>query len=72
MTAQVIHLAVPMREADYKRPPLRWITRRARALMRGFGCSRRLAVFYAAQDYALFTGMYRNQLLRLMKGGRHG
>lgn len=66
MSAQVIHLAVPMLEACYQRPPLRWITRRARRLERAFHCSRRIAIYEAALDYACFTGMHRDRLLQLI------
>lgn len=73
MSAQVIHLAVPMLEACYQRPPLRWITRRARRLERAFHCSRRIAIYEAALDYACFTGLHRTRLLQLVAGGRrHG
>ncbi len=69
MSAQLIHLVVPMAEADYRRPPLRWITRRARALQRGFGISRRVAIYHAALDYDSFQGLHRERLLCLVQGG---
>lgn len=73
MSAQVIHLAIPMAEADYRRPELSWVKRRARRLQRFFHCSRRIAIAEAVNDYYLFTGMHRTRLLKLIKGGRcHG
>lgn len=73
MSAQLIHLLVPMAEADYHRPPLRWITRRARTLQRGFGITRRVAIYHAALDYDSFQGLHRERLLCLIQGGRsHG
>lgn len=45
-----------MNQAAYTRPPLAWIKRRARRLMRFYGISRRLAVFDALTDYVGFVG----------------
>ncbi len=45
-----------MSQAAYARPPLAWIKRRARRLMRFYGISRRLAVFDALTDYVGFVG----------------
>lgn len=66
--SNVIHLRVPMSEADYKRPPLRWITRRARRLQAGFGVARREAIYHAGLDYDAFMGEYRARLQRHMHG----
>ena len=71
MSGQVISLMVPMTEADYRRPELAWIKRRARRLQRFFHCSRRLAVVEAINDYYVFHGLHRTRLLKLIKGGRH-
>lgn len=55
---------------NYQRPPLRWITRRARCLQSGFQVTRREAIRYAAIDYRWFVGA---QPLTLIQGGRaHG
>ena len=52
------------------RPPLRWVTRRARCLQTAFGIARRDALRFAAIDYAWFQGMHR---FSLVQGGRsHG
>lgn len=45
-----------MKQPSYTRPPLAWIKRRARRLMRFYGISRRLAVFDALTDYIGFVG----------------
>lgn len=45
-----------MNQHTYSRPPLAWIKRRARRLMRFYGVSRRLAVFDALTDYVGFVG----------------
>lgn len=58
-----------LQEANYRRPPLRWITRRARRLERAFDVSRRTAVMEASTDYYLFTRMHRERVLRLIQGG---
>ncbi len=57
-------------EADYRRPPLAWITRRARRIERAFGVSRRVAVMEAAENYFLFTRMHRERVLSLIQGGQ--
>lgn len=69
MTAQVIHLAISLAEADYSRPPLRWVIRRARRLQRFFGVQRRLAVAEAINDYFCFSRMHRERVLKLIQGG---
>ena len=40
---------------DYARPPIGWIKRRARCLMRFYGIGRHLAVLDAATDYVAFS-----------------
>jgi hypothetical protein len=72
MSAQIILLHVPMSEADYRRPALTWIKRRARRLQRFFHCSRRVAITEAMNDYDTFSGEYRARLLKLIKGGCYG
>ncbi|WP_314971748.1 hypothetical protein [Comamonas testosteroni] len=64
----VIHLALPMSEADYQRPPLGWIKRRAKRLMRAYSIDRRYAIACAADDYSDFTLMHRERLSQLLKG----
>lgn len=64
----VISLALPMTEADYRRPPLGWIKRRARRLMRAYRIERRYAIACAADDYSDFTHMHRERLSQLLKG----
>ncbi|WP_145914939.1 hypothetical protein KV708_15775 [Comamonas thiooxydans] len=64
----VIGLALPMTEADYHRPPLGWIKRRARRLMRAYSINRRYAIACAADDYSDFTHMHRERLSQLLKG----
>lgn len=64
----VIHIAVPMSHADYHRPELSWVKRRARRLQRFFHCERRIAIAEALDDYRLFTAMHHAQILRLIKG----
>ena len=55
---------------NYQRPPLRWITRRARCLQNAFGINRREALRFAVIDYAWFQGM---RGLTVVQGGRsHG
>ena len=55
---------------NYERPPLPWITRRARCLQNGFGINRREALRFAVIDYAWFQGM---RGLTVVQGGRsHG
>lgn len=57
-------------QPNYQRPPLRWITRRARCLQNGFQIARREAIRFAVIDYAWFMGM---RGLVLIQGGRnHG
>lgn len=70
LTAQVIHLVVPMAEADYRRPPLAWITRRARRLQKAYSVSRRIAVVEAINDFYTFTQLHRERVLKLIQGGR--
>lgn len=70
MNAHAIQLSVPMTEADYRRPELSWIKRRARRLQRFFHCSRRIAVAEAISDYHLFNGMHRERLITLIQGGK--
>lgn len=55
------------------RPPLRWITRRARRLQRAYGITRRMAIFDAWRDYANFTGVEPGpgNGLDLVEGRRH-
>ena len=67
----VIHLPVArvLSEADYRRPPLAWITRRARRIERFFNVSRRVAVMEAAEHYFTFTRMHRERVLTLIQGG---
>ena len=67
----VINLALPMSEADYQRPPLAWIKRRARRLIRAYRIDRRYAIACAADDYSDFTLMHRERLSQLLKGGHH-
>lgn len=67
----LIQLALPMTEADYQRPPLGWIKRRARRLQRAYPIGRRIAIASAADDYATFTHMHRERLSQLLKGGHH-
>jgi len=57
-------------EADYRRPPLAWITRRARRLERAFNVSRRVAVAEAVENYFTFTRMHRERVLTLIQGGQ--
>lgn len=64
----VISLALPMAEADYQRPPLGWIKRRAKRLMRAYRIDRRYAIACAADDYSDFTLMHRERLSQLLKG----
>ena len=54
---------------NYERPPLRWITRRARCLHNAFPLeiARRDAIRFAIIDYAWFQGM---RGLTVVKGGR--
>lgn len=59
-----------MAEADYHRPPLAWITRRARRLERAFKVSRRVAVAEAVENYFMFTRMHRERVLTLIQGGQ--
>ncbi len=63
-----VHLV--MAEADYQRPRLQWITRRARRLQQAFKVSRRHAVAEAATDYFTFTRMHRERVLKLIQGGQ--
>ena len=74
--ARTISLPTPASSAsagpDYRRPPLRWITRRARCWLSAFPLEvkRRDAIRFAAIDYAWFTGA---RSLTLIQGGRsHG
>ena len=69
---KVIQLPVRLvqAEADYHRPPLAWITRRARRIERFFGVSRRVAVAEAAENYFQFTRMHRARVLKLIQGGQ--
>lgn len=62
--------ALVMAEADYRRPPLQWITRRARRLQRAFACSRRIAVVEAVDHYYLFSREHRERVLKLIQGGQ--
>ncbi len=71
MSAQVIQLTLPMTEADYRRPELSWVKRRARCIQRMFNVSRAIAVAEALDDYRTFTCMHRFRMLMLIKGGRH-
>lgn len=71
MHLDVIHITVPLSEADYHRPPLGWIKRRAKHLQRAYGITRRLAIASAADDYSTFTHMRRERLSQLLKGGHH-
>ncbi|CAM4371365.1 hypothetical protein COAQ111491_20045 [Comamonas aquatilis] len=64
----MIGLALPLTEADYQRPPLGWIKRRARRLMRAYSIHRRYAIACAADDYSDFTHMHRERLSQLLKG----
>lgn len=57
-----------MAEADYQRPPLGWIKRRAKRLMRAYRIERRYAIACAADDYSDFTLMHRERLSQLLKG----
>ena len=70
--SNVIQLPVNrvMAEADYRRPPLAWITRRARRLERAFKVSRRVAVAEAVENYFMFTRMHRERVLTLIQGGQ--
>lgn len=70
-TALVIQLALPMSEADYQRPPMGWIKRRARRLQSAFQITRRIAIAAAADDFSTFTHMHRERLSQLLKGGHH-
>ena len=54
----------------FHRPPLLWITRRARRLQRFYGVDRRLAIYDAWRDYIDFTGRQQRSLL-LVKGADH-
>ena len=56
--------------AGLHRPPLLWITRRARRLQRFYGVNRRMAIYDAWRDYIDFTGVQQRSL-SLVKGGRH-
>lgn len=56
--------------ADFHRPPLLWITRRARRLQRFYGVDRRLAIHDAWRDYIDFMGI-QHRRLSLVKGARH-
>lgn len=71
MSAQVIRLSVPMTEADYRRPELSWVKRRARRLQRFFKVDRAIAIAEALDDYHLFTRMHRERLVNLIQGGHH-
>ena len=70
MSAQVIRLSVPMTEADYQRPELSWVKRRARRLQRFFKVPRTVAIAEAFDDYGVFTQMHRNRLLTMMRGAQ--
>lgn len=52
----------------YQRPPLQWIKRRARKILRCHGVSRRVAVESAAFDYRAFVGPNR-PTLQVPRGG---
>ncbi|MDP3887047.1 hypothetical protein [Hydrogenophaga sp.] len=73
MSALVISLELPMAEADYRRPKLSWVKRRARRIQRFFKVSRSIAIAEAIDDYHAFAQMHRARLLTLIQGGRsHG
>ena len=66
----VIRLPVAQPPQAYYRPPLRWITRRARCLQNAYQLTRRKAVELAATDYAWFVGSVN--LARVAEARRHG
>ena len=71
MSKQIaLPIASVMAEADYKRPPLRWIKRQTRRLERAFNCTRRIAVIEAVEHYFLFTREHRDRILNLIQGGQ--
>ena len=72
MSAQVISLKLPMAEADYRRPELTWVKRRARRIEQFFKVARAIAIAEAIADYHAFAAMHRSRLLVLIKGGHHG
>lgn len=67
-------LLLPARTPSYVRPPLTWITRRARRIQRVYGVARRMAIYDAWVDYVNFTctPAPRAPQLTLVKGGRNG
>lgn len=71
MEIDVIHVEISLMEADYKRPPLGWIKRRAKRLQRAYGITRRIAIASAADDYYTFTHMHRGRLSQLLQGGKN-
>jgi hypothetical protein len=66
LPARLVHA-----EADYRRPPLAWITRRARRIERFFQVSRRVAVAEAVENYFTFTRMHRERVLKLIGDHSH-
>ena len=64
-------LLLPARTPSYVRPPLSWITRRARRIQRVFGVPRRFAIYDAWRDYIDFTGAAAPRLVAV-KGACHG
>lgn len=55
--SRVVPLPTAAAPSRYARPPLRWITRRARRIERFYKVARRLAIHDAWLDYIEFTGM---------------
>ena len=53
----VIELPTASAPSMYVRPPLRWITRRARRIERFYKVTRRVAIFDAWLDYIEFSGL---------------
>ncbi len=64
-------LLLPSRKSVYVRPPLAWITRRARRIQRVYGVARRMAIYDAWRDYIDFTGAAVPRLVAV-KGACHG
>lgn len=70
LAGKITRLPVAQPSQAYHRPPLRWITCRARCLQNGFQLARREAIRYAAIDYAWFVGSAN--LARVAEARRHG
>lgn len=65
----------PAPSFSHARPPLRWITRRARRIERFYKVTRRLAIHDAWLDYIEFTGLKpttRPGAVLPFGGARHG